>query len=442
MIQGEVLGTAAILLLAVVLTAVLVETTRRFAPALGLVDTPTARKSHKGDIPLVGGISIFLGLILTLPFFGIVQEHWPFLVAAALLVSIGVFDDAFGISPSVRLVFQGAAVLFLILLGDTVLVDLGALLPGVEEVGLGWLAIPFTVFVGTGLINAFNMSDGVDGLCGTLALIALTGLGVVAALANRHAELVLIVILAGALVGFLVFNMRLPGRSQAKVFLGDAGSYLLGLSVLYLAIQLSQGSDRAMAPVSALWFCMVPLFDATGMILRRIRRGESPFTADREHIHHVFLLAKFSVGETWAGLTIAALGGLAIGLVSSIVGASEMLMLVTFVAAFLFYYWTIRRVWRLMRFLSRSINRRAAARKDRRSGRDRRAQTQALDARWGRYERRSGLERRCPSGDRRRAEEIKAEIAAQKEKNRTEAELGAQREANDPGEREEPPKVA
>jgi UDP-GlcNAc:undecaprenyl-phosphate GlcNAc-1-phosphate transferase len=305
----------------------------------------------------------------------------------------------------VRLLLQGGAVLFVAYFGDAYLLDLGAILPGNVVFKLGWMALPFTVFAGIGLINAFNMADGVDGVCGTLALVALVGLGTMAALGDNQNALILVVMLAAGVVGFLIYNVRVPGRKHAKAFLGDAGSYLLGLSVLYLTIRLSQGSDRAMAPVSALWFCMLPLFDTIGMILRRLRRGRSPFAPDREHIHHVFLLAKFTVMETWVGLTVVSLVGLGIGLIGSLTQVSELAMMVAFLGASLFYYWMIKRVWRVMRFLSRSINRRAVVKKDRRTnGDDRRHDSVVYYINGIPVERRSGVDRRHVSDDRRSAE--------------------------------------
>ena len=394
------------LLLAMTLTAFLVDVARRLAPVIGLVDAPSDRKSHQGQVPLVGGIAIFACLLLGAAFSGLLGEHWAFLVAASLIVTVGVWDDAYGVSPIIRLALQAAAVLFMGLFGNAFLVDLGNFLPGGGEFSLGVMAIPFTVFAGVGIINAFNMADGVDGLCGTLTLVALTGLGIVSALAAKQAELALILVLAGGLFGFLIFNVRVPGRIHAKVFLGNAGSYFLGMSVLYLTIRLSQGPDRAMAPVAALWFCMLPLLDAVGMILRRLKQGRSPFSPDREHIHHIFLLAKFSVTETWIGLAVVALIGMFVGLAGSMTGASELLMLAAFMGAAFLYYWMITRAWKVMRFLSRSINRRLAIMRDRRLGQDRRQRNEVCYIDGIPVQRRSGLDRRRASDDRRHEEEF------------------------------------
>jgi len=387
--------------LALAVTSLLIEVARRVAPAVGLIDTPNERKPHQGEIPLVGGIAIFFGLLAILAFREMFADHSAFFISAGLLVAIGVWDDALGISPFVRLGVQAIAVALVATAGGTYVADLGRILPVIGSLELGWMAVPFTVFIGVGAINAFNMTDGVDGVCGTLTLIALTGFGLSAGLAGRESDLVLILTLAGGLVGFLLFNVRLPHRKQAKVFLGDAGSYLLGLAVFYLAIRLSQGSNRAIDPVTALWFCMLPLLDTVGMILRRIRRGVSPFRPDREHIHHVFLLANFSVTTTWLGLTLVAAAGMSFGLLGLIVGVPESIMFAAFLIVGIFYYGMILRVWKALKFMSRSINRRAHTRVDRRSGKDRR---QWIDARYLNGlldERRSGLDRRSMILDRR-----------------------------------------
>lgn len=391
-------------IMALAITVILVQVARRVAPAVGLVDTPTARKSHNGDIPLVGGIAIFGALFAFMAFGGLFQDHAAFLAAATLLVTVGVLDDVFGISPPVRLAVQAAAMLIITVVGGVYLADLGSIVPAVGTLHLGWMAIPFTVFAGVGAINAFNLSDGVDGLCGTLTLVALVGLGIAAGVGGAFSELPLILTLIGGIVGFLIFNVRLPKRQQASVFLGDAGSYLLGLSVLYLAVRLSQGPDRAIQPVTALWFCMLPLLDTIGVMLRRLRRGHSPLSPDREHIHHVFLLAKFSVTATWIGLTLVAITGVAFGLLGLFAGVPESVMFASFLVLSVAYYGMFTRVWKALTFLSRSINRRAMAKMDRRIGEDRRQRSEVYYVDGIPKERRSGYERRKSGRDRRNGE--------------------------------------
>jgi len=332
---------------------------RRLAPSLGLVDSPDDRKKHVGSIPLVGGIAIFAAICVSLVVSGEYIVHLPFLAAAALIVATGVWDDVRGVSPYVRLAIQTIAVAILAVWGGRYLHDLGNLLPGGEPLGLGRYGIPFTIFAGVALINAFNMTDGLDGLCGSLTLAALFGaLTMAASAGTHHYEVRLLMILSSAIVGFLLFNFPFPGRKQASAFLGDAGSYLLGLSVLYSVILLSQGEDRAMPPVSALWFCLLPLLDMGGISIRRLMRRKSPFKADREHLHHIFTLAKFSTAATTGALAAVALLGVLVGTTLTFAGMPEGLSLLLFLGVAGLYLWHLMRTWKRLRFLKRSIDRR------------------------------------------------------------------------------------
>jgi len=392
-------------IVALATTIFLVQVARRVAPAAGLIDYPSARKSHAGQIPLVGGIAIFGSMFVGIASGGLFVDHWPFLAAASLLVMVGIWDDVSDVSPPVRIAVQSLALLIITAVGGVYLEDLGSILPATGVLNLGWMAIPFTVFAGVGAINAFNLSDGVDGVCGTLALVALAGLGIAAGMAGKTSELLLIATLIGGVVGFLVFNVRLSQRRQASVFLGDAGSYLLGLSVMYLAIRLSQGPERAIQPVTALWFCMLPLLDTIGVLLRRLQRGYSPFNPDREHIHHVFLLAGFSVTATWIGLALVAILGTAFGLLGVVAGIPESVMFAGFLIISVAYYGMFTRVWKALTFLSRSINRRALVKLDRRVGTERRLRSGVYYVDGIPNERRSGTERRDNNGDRRNGED-------------------------------------
>jgi UDP-GlcNAc:undecaprenyl-phosphate GlcNAc-1-phosphate transferase len=387
------------------LTGVSIALLRPLAPRLGLVDRPTARKHHTGEIPLVGGLAIAISLPISVGLFGVAYGEWGLLLASLGMVAIGLWDDVSKVSSGVRLFLQAGAVLLLAFGCGIVITNLGELGLGGETLYLGALALPFTVFAGVGVINAVNMCDGMDGLCGMLSLVALAGLGLVAAIAGRADEFMLVAGLAGAILGFLAFNFRFPGRAQASAFLGDGGSYLIGILFVYLTVSLSQADEAAglapaMTPVTALWIMMVPLLDTVGMILRRLHKGRSPFSADREHLHHVFLLARFTVTETVLIISAIAALGVLIGLGGLYAGVPESLMLAAFLAVGIGYYWMIMRAWKVMRFLSRSINRRLG-RGDRRVLADRRRRDDpAVVARLG-FDRRSGFDRRRGQKDRR-----------------------------------------
>lgn len=379
------------------MTSALIMVMRPLAMVIGLVDVPNARKAHHGPVPLVGGVAIFLAVSLTclLPGWMGLSASAPgmlsFLLAGMLLVSVGMVDDLLDLSARVRFIAQATAALVMIYGGGVVLSDLGAMTLSGRTLDLGLLAVPFTIFTTIGVINALNMCDGLDGLSGSQALVSLGGFAIAVALWGQATDATLLAVLGGGIIGFLLFNMRLPGRSRATIFLGDAGSMFLGLALTWFAISLSQGPDRIIKPSAALWFVMVPIIDAVAMMFRRLAKGRSPFAADREHLHHIFLLAGYSVNQTVA--IIAALGaaGVAVGLLSTWLDLPDLLVAGAFLGAGLLYFWMITHAWRAMRFLQRSICRRRSGLSDRRTRVDRR---QLADASY------TGPERRC-GGDRR-----------------------------------------
>jgi UDP-GlcNAc:undecaprenyl-phosphate GlcNAc-1-phosphate transferase len=353
-------------LLAFISTAFMVVLLRPIAMSVGLVDIPSGRKSHSGNIPLVGGISIFIGAILALAVqYGFGADELPyssfpeFFGAALILLVVGAWDDYRELPAMTRIVAQIIASLIMIYAGGVVLVDLGRLDLHGSTLILGALSVPFTIFATLGVINAMNMCDGLDGLSGSLALIGLLGFGVANALWGTPEYQHLLVVFSACVIGFLMFNLRTLWRPKAWVFLGDAGSMLLGITLSWVAIALTQGEQRVISPAAALWFLMVPIYDAVSMMVRRLLRGRSPFEADREHLHHIFLLAGFSVGETVTLMTGFAIGGVAIGLAGNYLVVPDIYLAALFLAGGVFYYSVIRRAWRVMRFLRRSICRRA-----------------------------------------------------------------------------------
>lgn len=377
--------------IAFVATITLIVLLRPLAVRVGLVDIPNERKSHRAPTPLVGGLAIFAGLALG--FFlsddGLLpigqREVYSFFGAGLLLVGTGVVDDFFELSPAVRLVAQVLAALLMIFGAGVVLKDLGSMTPGGELLELGFLAVPFTVFATLGVINALNMCDGLDGLSGSLALTSLSGLILAAYTWGIPADTALLPILGTGIVAFLLFNLRLLGRERASVFMGDAGSMFLGFALTWYAIALSQGETRALPPAAALWFLMIPIFDAVSMMLRRILKGRSPFAADREHLHHIFLLAGYSVNETVLVMTGVASCGVFVGLISIYFRVPELVVAGAFLLTGVGYFWMISHAWKVMRFIRTSICRRQSA-SDRRKGPD--------DSYAG-PERRSGEDRRA-----------------------------------------------
>ncbi len=384
-------------LIALLLTGGLIMWLSPLARSAGLVDRPSARKKHKGDIPLIGGPAIFVAVFAAMVVSGIglsKTAEWTnfgaFYLAGMLLILLGTVDDYLDLTPLQKLVGQMLAALVMVVGAGTVLRDLGTLGPGGELLALGALAVPFTMIATVGVINAINMSDGLDGLAGSMTLVSLIGLMAATELFGNGEGLGLLAILSAAIVGFLFFNYRLPWRGSAVVFLGDSGSMFLGFTIAWFAIKFTQGDSKVLAPAAALWFVMLPLFDTVTMTLRRILKRRPPFGADREHLHHIFLLAGFTVTETVSIMAAISLLGVGIGLAGTALQVPDTILLGTFLTAGALYFWMIMHSWSVMRFLRYSINRRANV-LDRRVIPDRR--THSNVAHLG-VERRSGIDRR------------------------------------------------
>lgn len=346
-------------------TTALILSFRPIAKSLGLVDVPNERKVHEGEIPLVGGIAIYVAVVAThvvsqwiFPGTGAIEHYTSFYVAGALVVLVGLVDDLRELSPLVRLFAEAVAVVIIMVGADVVVRSLGTLALDGSEVTLGYLAVPFTILAVVGVINAVNMSDGLDGLAGTLSLVPILGFIFATAVLGDGKDLVILSCFAASIIAFLLFNVTVPGKRRALIFLGDSGSMFLGMALAWFAIRLSQGEGAGLTPGAALWFLTLPIFDTVCTATRRILNRRPPFRPDKEHLHHVFLLAGFTVTETvliMAGLSAL---GVVIGIAGSWLGVSDLVLAASFLLLGLVYFWVIVRAWTVMRFLRRSICRR------------------------------------------------------------------------------------
>jgi UDP-GlcNAc:undecaprenyl-phosphate GlcNAc-1-phosphate transferase len=272
---------------------------------LNLLDHPNdSRKDHAHPTPVTGGIAILIGCLVA--FFGMqasTASVQAFSAAAVLLVVVGIYDDLHDLRWYWRILAQSLAALIIIYWGGVRVEQLGPLF-GLGETSLGALSVPFTVFATVGIINAMNMIDGADGLAGLLGLAALAMLSAAALYAGNAGLASRLSVLCGALAAFLAWNVRLPWRPRAKVFLGNAGSALLGLVIAWVAFRLTQNPGHPVNPVLALWLLPIPVMDCLVLIVRRLREGRSPFSAGRDHIHHFMQDAGF--GPTRAAVILAA----------------------------------------------------------------------------------------------------------------------------------------
>ncbi|MEZ5451888.1 MAG: UDP-N-acetylglucosamine--undecaprenyl-phosphate N-acetylglucosaminephosphotransferase [Thiothrix sp.] len=302
-----------------------------------LLDLPSGRKQHTGAVPLIGGISIFLGIASA------IMVNYPtdtsvmtWLLCALGIVLLGVGDDAEDLSVKLRIAMQILLTLALCIGTGLSLDHLGNLL-GPGNIDLGIASYPFTIIIVLGIINAFNMIDGIDGLLGSVTMGTLLSLVMLFNLPAHAAELTICSVFIAALIPYLLNNLVLPPFKQ-KIFMGDAGSMLIGLSISWLLIEGTQDpSAPAFRPVTALWLIALPIMDMVRVILQRLREGKSPFAAGRDHLHHLLLNTGLGKGATLIAMSLLAFALAAVGVISERMQISESEMFYGFLLTFLAY---------------------------------------------------------------------------------------------------------
>jgi UDP-GlcNAc:undecaprenyl-phosphate GlcNAc-1-phosphate transferase len=311
---------------------------------IGFTDKPDPRKQHKAPTPPIGGIAIFLATLVTLLFNNLNLPHQTaFIFAMTILVVVGVIDDHRGLGVKIRLLAQIIAGLIMTEIADIKIIELGDLL-GFGNINLGIFSTAFTVFAVVGGINAFNMIDGIDGLAGGLTLISIITIALLSWLYEHWILLYFCIIFIGAIIAFLLFNLRIFGRTRGAIFLGDSGSTLLGYTVCWLAITASQGETSCITPTLVLWIIALPLYDSICIMSRRMHRGQSPFAPDREHLHHILPLEGFTINTTVVVLlTFSLLLSVSSLAARFFFGASDRLLFFIFLTLFAGYYWAINK---------------------------------------------------------------------------------------------------
>lgn len=320
---------------------------------LGLVDIPTRRKQHYGAIPLIGGVAIYIAVLLSSIIFVESSKTFNFyLISSGLLLSLGVLDDRFDLSVKARLLVQVCIAGLMIFGAGCYLDNLGSLF-GLGDIELGFFGFFITVIAIIGAINAFNMIDGIDGLAGVLSLIAFLSLAGLFVVVNSN-WYVLPVLFVAATLAFLMFNLRWPFRLTGKIFMGDAGSMLIGFTIVCLLVIGADKSVQAIKPVTALYLIAIPLMDMVAIMYRRIKKGTSPFKADREHLHHIFERAGYSRKRALVYISLSALGIALVGCIMQFTGTPEWVMFFVFILLFLSYNYALMHVWKILSWLRRN----------------------------------------------------------------------------------------
>lgn len=248
-----------------------------------LVDRPGGRKIHSRPVPCIGGISMACGVFVPLLFWQHADRFvTAFLAGAAVLVLFGLLDDLQDLPPRAKFCGQILAALVVIIGGGVQINSLGTLLPDMVRLPSA-VAVPLTLVAIIGVTNAINLADGLDGLAGGICLLTFAALVCLAYLVGNQVIGLIALAMVGVLFGFLRFNTH-----PATVFMGDAGSQFLGFSAATLAISLTQ-STPALSPVLPLILLGFPILDTLTVMVTRISRKRSPFTADKNHFHHHLL---------------------------------------------------------------------------------------------------------------------------------------------------------
>ena len=313
---------------------------------IGLVDKPNYRKSHNGTIPLVGGISMFFGIVIGMY---IMQLDMMLILPLAVVTTMGAVDDFIGIDFKLRFAVQIIAIIILFKYFATPVDSLGDILNQGNAVTLEW-AIFFTIFASVGVINAFNFSDGIDGLAGGCALVSLISIILLSYLKGLMHLVPFLVLVVSVIIPYLLFNLYCT-NCNSKIFMGDSGSMLIGLVLAYSLVHFSQGDNMIFSPVTALWIYALPLIDTVSIMLRRMMHKRSPFKPDRKHLHHLFQRLGYSDKKTLLILISISMVFAIIGLLSDFFHVAEWKMFTLFLAVFFIYFYFILHAWRLTVFL-------------------------------------------------------------------------------------------
>lgn len=326
---------------------------RKVAKRVGLVDKPNFRKRHQGLIPLVGGLSVYAGICFS---FAIANYYIPhaalFLSCAGVLVLVGMLDDKYDISVKIRATVQALISVVMMVAANLYLSSLGYIF-GSWELVLGPFGYFLTLFSVWAAINAFNMVDGIDGLLGGLSCVSFAAIGIILLFDGQTSLAMWCFAMIAAIIPYIMLNLGFLGR-RYKVFMGDAGSTFIGFTVIWILMETTQGKTHPISPVTALWLIAIPLMDMVAIMYRRLRKGMSPFSPDRQHIHHLIMRAGFTSRQAFLLITLAAALLAGIGVLGEYTHIlPEWGMLILFLLAFFLYGYCIKRAWKVARFIKR-----------------------------------------------------------------------------------------
>ncbi len=293
---SDMLLSAIAFIISFIICFVLIPIIIKLSMRYNLVDKPNERKVHKVPISRLGGLGIVLGILSSAPLWflkGDTSMLIHLLVGMLILIMIGVIDDIRELPPKIK--FLGQIVAALLLAHAGLLIDNMFGIFGIEQLPIVFQYI-LTVFIVAGIINAFNLIDGIDGLAGGLALIDMTGFFVLFFLAGEVSSALIVASAAGGLLAFLKYNYH-----PARIFMGDTGSMILGfllaaMGILALVISRTTTSYFIYSEAAIIVFSIfiLPVYDTLRVFAGRVINKKSPFSPDKTHIHHVLMKTGFN----------------------------------------------------------------------------------------------------------------------------------------------------
>ncbi len=268
-------------IISLVVTMSLIPPIMKWADKIGAIDLPDARKVHSQAIPRVGGIAMVLGSVIAIVLLAeLSQQVIAILLGFVVIWGFGLWDDRCELNYKTKFLGQLLAVVVVVTWGDVVV----RTFPFIDGHLPDYIAIPFTIFALVGITNAINLSDGLDGLAGGTSLITISMVALLAYDAGGSDVVLIAMAVAGSILGFLRHNTH-----PARLFMGDTGSQFLGFSLGVLVIVLSQSVNSAMSPLIPLMLLGLPILDTFAVMGQRLYEKRSPFSPDKNHIHHKLL---------------------------------------------------------------------------------------------------------------------------------------------------------
>ena len=337
-----------IYLVALAISYVMIMFLASHAEKLGFIDHPDGkRKIHTVAKPLVGGVGIVTGVLVAMLLFMPVMQNLGLVVAMLMIGTIGAIDDRRDVCFKIRFLVQTGATASIMFFGGTVLHSFGNLF-GFGAIETGILAWPITLFCVVGVINAVNMTDGLDGLAGGTSLVAFSAFGMLAWLNNQPELTYISIAFVGALAAFLRFNWY-----PSKLFMGDVGSMSLGFVLAFFAIEVTQKTGGIVSPAAALLVLALPVTDTITVMVKRVMNGKSPFHPDKTHLHHIIKAMGFSHRKVVVLIISLTIISSSIAVIGTLANVPDYVLFMVYLFCFMAYYAASYRLRTIYRYLVR-----------------------------------------------------------------------------------------